>query len=127
MSPDEYVDSFEEPRQSDVRALDDLIQRVAPQLNRQFERGMIVYGGYRFRHAGGGEGYWYPLALSGQKRFTALYVMGEDERGYLAEAYRDRLPSAEVARTTIRIATVADVDLEVLAELVREGAASRPK
>ena len=126
MTPDEYIDSLEEPRQSDVRALDDLIGRVAPQLDRQLWRGMIVYGLYHYRHPGGVEGDWYPLALSGQKRFSALYVMGSDERGYLAESYRERLPRAEVGRSQLRIADLAAVDLEVVAALVREGAGSKP-
>ena len=126
MSPDEYIDALDEPRQTDVRDLDDLIQRVAPQLDRQFERGMIVYGGYRYRHPGGREGYWYPVALAGEKRFAALYVMGEDERGYAVELFRDRLTGAEVARNCVRIASLAQVDQELLAELVRTGATYKP-
>ncbi len=117
---------MEEPRQSDVRTIDDLIQRVAPQLDRQFERGMIVYGGYRYRNASGTEGYWYPVALSGQKRFTALYVMGEDERGYVVERFRERLPFTEAARNCVRISSVAEVDLEVIAALVKEGSGYKP-
>ena len=126
VSPDEYIDSLDEARQSDMRAIDDLIQSVAPQLDRQFERGMIVYGGYRYRRADGSEGYWYPVALSGQKRFTALYVMGEDERGYLAEMYRDQLPRTDTGRNCVRFANLADVDLEVIAALVKEGAGFKP-
>jgi hypothetical protein len=126
VTPDEYIDSLDEPRQSDVRAVDELIGRVAPQLDRQFWRGMIVYGLYHYRHPGGVEGDWYPIALSGQKRFSALYVMGSGERGYIAEAYRERLPRADVARSLVRISDLADVDLEVVAALIKEGAGAKP-
>ncbi len=126
MSPDEYIDSLEEPRQSDLRTIDDLIQRVAPQLGRQFWRGMIVYGLYHYRHPGGNEGDWYPIALSGQKRFSALFVMGSDDSGYLVDRYRDRLPRADVTRNCVRMGSTEDVDLEVIAELVRAGAGYKP-
>ena len=127
VSPDEYIDSLDEARQADVRTIDDLIQRVAPQLDRQFERGMIIYGGYRYHYQSGSEGYWYPVALSGQKRFTALYVMGEDERGYVVERYRDRLTDSEVARNCVRFATLDGVDLKVVEALVEEGATFKPR
>ena len=89
---DEYIDSLDEARQSDMRAIDDLIQSVAPQLDRQFERGMIVYGGYRYRRADGSEGYWYPAGISqvGRSRFTALSVMGAGTSAATSPSVRDR-------------------------------------
>jgi hypothetical protein len=126
VSPDEYIDSLEEPRQSDVRAIDELVQRVAPQLVRDFERGMITYGSYHYRYASGREGDWYPIALASQKRYVSLYVMAENERGYLAESYRDRLPRADIGRSCVRFSDLSDIDLEVVAALVREGASYKP-
>src|SRR3712207_5478467 len=75
VSPDEYIASLEEPRHGDVEAIDDLIQRVAPQLDRRMERGMIVYGSYHYRYASGREGDWFPIALASNKRYISLYVM----------------------------------------------------
>jgi hypothetical protein len=126
VNPDEYIESLAEPRQSDVREIDDLIQRVAPQLARSFDHGMITYGSYHYRYATGREGGWFPIALAGQKRYTSLYVMAENERGYLAENYRDRLPRADIGRSCVRFSSLADVDLEQIAALVREGAGYKP-
>ncbi|CAN5855200.1 hypothetical protein BH24CHL6_BH24CHL6_15110 [soil metagenome] len=46
------------------------------------------------------------------------------QRGYLAESYRDRLPKADIGKSCVRIRRVEDIDLHVMAQLIREGALS---
>ena len=50
----------------------------------------------------------------------------DTEDGYLAESYRDRLPNADIGRSCVRIKRFADVEVDVLSELIRVGAAHSP-
>jgi len=60
------------------------------------------------------------VSLASQKQYISLYVnctVGEGER-YLAEEYRERLPRANIGKSCIRFKRPADIDLEVLRELL---------
>ena len=89
------------------------------------ESGMIGYGRYHFGYASGREGDWCLLGLASHKRFMSLYVTAEDgEGGYLAEAYRDRLPKADIGKSCVRFRRLDDLDQDVLREMLREAASS---
>jgi hypothetical protein len=89
------------------------------------ESGMIGYGRYHFRYATGREGDWCLLGLASHKRYISLYVTAEDGKGgYLAEAYRDRLPKADIGKSCVRFTRLDDLDQDVLREMLREAAKS---
>lgn len=126
-TPDEYIERLDEPRRSEVRAIHELIQRVAPSLDARIESGMIAYGSYHYRYASGREGDWFPIGLASNKRYISLYVMAADQNhGYLAESYRDRLPKTDIGRSCVRIKHLEDVDLDTLSELIRAGGQFKP-
>ena len=123
MTPDEYIAALDEPRRTEVGKLDALIRRTAPQLERFVDAGMLGYGRYHYRYASGREGDTAILGVASRKQYISLYLMASDERGYLAEQYRERLPKADVGRSCVRIKRLADVDENVLTELIAAGAA----
>lgn len=87
--------------------------------------GMIGYGRYHYRYASGREGDWCLLGLASHKRYISLYVTAEDGKGgYLAEAYRDRLPKADIGKSCVRFRRLDDLDQDALRELVREATRS---
>jgi len=45
----------------------------------------------------------------------------------IAESYRGRLPKADIGRSCVRFKRLNDVDLDVIAELVRAGADFKPR
>ena len=122
MTPDEYIAALDEPRQTEVRAIDTLIRKNAPELERFVGAGMLGYGRHHYHYASGREGDTAILGLASRKQYISLYVIAADERGYLAETYRSRLPKANVGKSCVRIKRLADVDEAVLVELIREGA-----
>ena len=83
---------------------------------------MLGYGSHHYRYASGREGDWFLIGLASQKRYISLYVCATDADGYVAEHYRERLPKADIGKSCIRFKRLADVDLEVLGELVGETA-----
>ena len=117
-----YLDALDEPRRGDVAALDALIRATAPQLEPHIQSGMLAYGRYRYRYSSGRSGEWFPIGLASRKRYISLYVMAADGERYLAEAFRDRLPKADIGKSCIRFKRLADLDRDALVELIREGA-----
>lgn len=87
-----------------------------------------------FRHArlrqlplpAGASGDWFVVGLAARKAYVSLYVTADCDGAYLAEAYRERLPKADIGRSCVRIKRLSDVDLGVVAELVRRAAAWKP-
>lgn len=126
MQPQEYLDGLAEPRRTDVVALDALIRRTAPDLDPVMAGAMLGYGPFHYRYASGREGEATLLALASHKRYISLYVLCSIEGGYLAETFVDRLPRASIGKSCVRFARLADVDLDVITDLVREAARLGP-
>jgi Domain of unknown function (DU1801) len=122
--PDQYIAELEEPRREQVGRLHDLIRTTVPDLEPYMESGMIGYGRYHYRYASGREGDWCLLGLASHKRYISLHVTAEDGKGgYLAEAYRDRLPKADIGKSGVRFTRLDDLDQDVR-EMLREAAKS---
>jgi len=120
--PEDYIGQIEEPRRSDIEALDRLIVEEASGLDRQLTGGMLGYGSYHYRYASGREGDWFLIGLASQKQYISLYVCATDGDGYVAEGYQERLPKAKIGKSCVRFKRLSDVDEAALRELVRETA-----
>lgn len=68
------------------------------------------------------------IALANNKRYISLYIMATDPAGgrYLAETYKDRLPTADIGKSCVRFKRVDDLDQAALTQLIREGAEFGP-
>ena len=126
-TPAEYIDMLDEPRKSDIQALDALIRKNAPNLVPHIMSGMLAYGHYHYKSKTR-EGEWFNIGLASNKRYISLYVMAGDEKtgGYLAESYKDKLPKADIGRSCVRIKRLSDVDRKTLEELVKKAAKLDP-
>jgi hypothetical protein len=89
---------------------------------------MLAYGRYQYRPKKGPGGEWMNIALASNKRYISLYIMATDPEGgrYLAETYKDRLPSADIGKSCVRFQRVDDLDQAALKQLIREGATFSP-
>jgi hypothetical protein len=124
-TPEQYIAQLDEPRREQIGRLHDLIRTTVPELEPYMESGMIGYGRYHFRYPTGREGDWCLLGVASHKRYISFYVVAENATGgYLAEAYRDRLPKADIGKSCVRFRSLDDLDQEVLRELVREAGKS---
>lgn len=121
-TPAEYIASLEEPRKSEIVALDALIREVCPQLDPHLRAGMLGYGTYQYKYRSGRAGEWCRLALASSKQYISLYACVADENGYIAERYRERLPKASIGKSCVRFKKRADLDEDVLRELLQQAA-----
>jgi hypothetical protein len=121
-TPEAYITALAEPRREQVQRLHDLIRRNAPDLEPGIRSGMIGYGTYHYRTRSGREGDWFVIRLANNKRYISLYVSAATDTQTVAETYKERLPKADIGWSCVRIKRLDDVDLDVVAELVRAGA-----
>ena len=124
-NPTEYIAGVEEKRRADVRRLHRMIRREAPQLKPTMEFGMLGYGKFRYRYATGREGDWMKLGIADNKQYISLYCCAADEKGYVAERFRKRLPAASIGKSCVRFKRLSDLDEDALRELIRTTAKTR--
>jgi hypothetical protein len=117
-TPEEYIAALDEPRRSELQSVHDLVRATLPDLSPQMRSGMIGYGEYHYRYASGREGDSFLVGLASNKRYISLYVLCTIEGRYLAETYADRLPKASIGKSCVRFKRTADVDFDVLRELL---------
>lgn len=119
-SPAEYIARVEEKRRPDIQRLHELVLEVAPELEPTMEFGMLGYGRMHYRYASGREGDWMKIGIANNKQYISLYCCAADDRGYVAERYRDRLPKANIGKACVRFKRLAELDEAVLRELIRD-------
>jgi hypothetical protein len=120
----EYLAKLKEPRKSDVRALDELIRKTAPELEPFIQIGMLAYGHMKYKYPNGREMDWFRIGLASNASYISLYVSAADGKGYLAERFKKTLPKANIGKCCVRFKRLSDLDQAVLAKLIREGVAA---
>jgi hypothetical protein len=121
-TPEEYINSIDEPRREEIESLHKFIKRVVPQYPVYLLGGMLAYGNYHYKYASGREGDWCVVGLASQKNYISVYVCASDGKQYVAEKYKHKLPKASIGKSCIRFKKVSDIDLTVLREVIEEGA-----
>jgi uncharacterized protein DUF1801 len=112
-----YISRLEGSRKSDIGRLHARIREVAPGLRAYVDRGFLAYGRYTYRYASGREGDWLCLGLASNKAYISLYAPTLDLQPYV-----DRLPKADLGRGCIRFKRLADLEPEIVDEIIRASA-----
>jgi hypothetical protein len=121
-TPAEYIAAVDEKRRPDIAALDLLIREHAPELEPVIMDGMLGYGPFHYRYASGREGDACKLSIASNASYISMYCFAADAKGYVAERYVDRLPTARVGKTCVRFRKLADLDEKALVALIEETA-----
>ena len=127
----EYLASQPEPKRSDMQALHRMILKVRPACKLWFLDGKdsegktvsnpnIGYGSQTMKYADGTTREFYQIGLSANKTGISVYIMGIEDKKYLAEAYGKRLGKASVTGYCIRFKTLKDINTDVLEAAIRE-------
>lgn len=118
----EFLAALPEDRRATITRVHAVIRSAAPALEPALWGKMLGYGSYHYRYATGREGDAYVVGLASQKQYVSLYLNATVDGGYLAEANARRLGKVSVGKSCVRFKKLDDLDLEVVAELVRTAA-----
>jgi hypothetical protein len=81
----------------------------------------IGYGSRDHKYADGTVSEFYKIGLSANKTGISVYILGIDDKNYLAETYGKDLGKASVTGYCIRFKTLKDINTDVLAAAIRFG------
>jgi hypothetical protein len=123
----EFIAGLPPNRRPMIEAVHQLVREAAPDLTAAMWKNMIGYGTHHYGYASGREGDWFAIGLANQKRYVSLYLCAAVDGEYLADANASRLGNVSVGKSCIRFTKLANLDLDVVRELVtiadREAAA----
>lgn len=107
-----------ERRAEEARALDELFRATTGFDPVMWGPSMIGYGRYHYRYASGREGDFLATGFSPRKSALVIYIMPgyADFSGILA-----RLGKHKLGKSCLYVNTLADIDMQVLSELIRAG------
>ena len=115
----DFIASVEHPtRRADAETLDKLFRHITGWEPRMWGPTIIGYGEYHYTYDTGREGDFLATGFSPRKANLSLYIMpGYAER----QALLDRLGKYKVGKSCLYINKLADVDMGVVEEIIRDG------
>ena len=132
---EKYLAGQPEPKQADMRALDRLIRKAMPRCRLWFLDGRddsgkpvtnpnIGYGHQTMKYAGGRTREFYQVGFSANTAGISVYIIGLEDRKYLAKTYARKLGKATVTGYCIRFKSLKDIDTGALVAAIRDGVAA---
>jgi len=118
-TPAEYLAQLEEPRKSEVAALDGLIRKTAPRLEPFIQMGILAYGRCRYKYPNGREIDWFRIGVSSNVSYISLYVSPGADGSLAAERYKADLGKANCGKGCVRFKRLNDLDSTALKNLIR--------
>lgn len=129
---EDYIATHPEPKRGEMQTLHDMIVQLNPAgrlwfLDGKNDEGKVVsnpnigYGSRPHKYADGTISEFYQIGLSANKAGISVYILGIEDKNYLAETYGKGLGKATVTGYCIRFRTIKEINLEVLEAAVRFG------
>ena len=130
----DYLAAQPERKRDDMQTLDGMMMRLMPDCRLWFldgtdESGRAVsnpnigYGRLSIAYADGRTREFYQVGLSANTTGISVYIMGLDDKTYLAKTYGAALGKASVTGYCIKFSTLRNINLAVLETAIRDGIA----
>jgi len=127
-----YISGQPEAKRGDIEALHRTILQISPACKLWFldgrnDEGKIVsnpnigYGRLTMKYTDGSTREFYRIGLSANKTGISIYIMGIEDKKYLAETFGKDLGKASITGYCIRFKALKDINPEVLAAAIRFG------
>ncbi len=128
----DYITTQPEPKRNDMQALHQHILEVMPGCKLWFLDGKdsegktvsnpnIGYGSYTIKYADGRTREFYQIGMSANTTGISVYIMGIQDKTYLARTYGKELVKASVTGYCIKFKSLKDINLDVLESAIRYG------
>ena len=129
-----YMMSQPEPKRSDMQTLHRTILEVMPACKLWFLDGKnsenvtvsnpnIGYGLRTQKYADGKNKEFYQIGLSANTTGISVYILGIDDKQYLAQTYGEKLGKASVTSYCIKFKALKNINIDILAAAIRDGVA----
>ena len=127
-----YIAVQPEPKRSDMQMLHGTILGAMPGCKLWFldgrnSEGKIVsnpsigYGLQTIKYANGKTREFYQIGLSANTAGISVYVLGIEDKKYLARTYGKKLGKVSVTGYCIKFKALKDIDIAVLETAIRDG------
>jgi hypothetical protein len=127
-----YITSQPEPKRSDMQTLHTRILQVLPGCKLWFEDGKnsenktvsnpnIGYGYYTIKYADGKTREFFQIGMSANTTGISIYVLGIDDKTYLAQTYGKEIGKASVTGYCIKFKALKDININILEAAIRYG------
>ncbi|WP_404987104.1 DUF1801 domain-containing protein [Chryseobacterium sp. M5] len=126
----EYITSHKEPKRSDLENLHQIILELMPKCKLWFLDGKndenkivsnpnIGYGIHIMKYADGKTRDFYKIGLSANTTGISVYIMGIEDKKYLANTFGEKIGKASVTSYCIKFKKLNDINIEVLKEAIQ--------
>ena len=130
----DYLAAQPERKRADMQALHGMMVRLMPNCRLWFLDGKdedgrtvsnpnIGYGVLTKAYADGRTREFYQVGLSANTHGISIYIMGLDDKTYLARTYGSRLGTASVTGYCVKFSTLRTINLPVLEAAIQDGIA----
>jgi len=128
----QYIASQPEEKRGDMQELHRIILQVMPKCKLWFldgkdEKGKTVsnpnagYGSYTIKYADGTTKEFYQIGLSANTTGISVYILGLEDKKYLAQTYGKKIGKASVTGYCIKFKILKDINIDVLEAAIRYG------
>jgi hypothetical protein len=132
----DYLLSQPEPKRSEMDELHRLTLKTLPKTKLWFVDGKdsnnktvsnpnIGYGSYTIKYANGTTKEFFQIGLSANTTGISVYILGLDDKTYLAKTYGKKLGKASITGYCIKFKTIKDINLDTLEAAIRDGGKPR--
>ena len=127
-----YISSQPEPKRSDMQVLHRIILQTMPACKLWFLDGKnsenktvsnpnIGYGSHIIKYADGKTREFYQIGMSANTTGISVYILGIEDKKYLAKTYGKKLGKASVSGYCIKFKTLKDINIDILEAAIRYG------
>lgn len=132
-----YIATQPEPKRNDMQALHRIITGLMPECKLWFldgkdEKGRTVsnpnigYGSQTIRYSNGKTKEFYQIGISANTTGISVYIMGIEDKNYLAETYGKELGKARVTGYCIKFKALSDISTDILTAAIQDGIGQTP-
>lgn len=124
VTPERFIEAVEpERKREEAKVIDAMFRKITGQEPQMWGPSIIGYGTYETTYDSGRQVKWMRGGFSPRKAKHSLYLMGgycDELTGKRRDAQLERLGKHSKGKSCLYINKLADVDLEVLEEMIGE-------
>lgn len=112
----------DENKRKDAFAILEMMKEITGEEPKMWGPSIVGFGSYHYKYPSGQEGDWFRTGFSPRKQNLTLYIMNG------VESYPDhlaRLGKHKIGKSCLYVKKLADVDMEVLRDMIRQSLADK--